>query len=146
MRVSAVPGDPESPDVCVRHHRVVTSEPVDDVAVFLARFDEGTRRLVEGRVPAYEAARQLLALAFDSVRHEGLRPVAWPLWLIWGSLTDWADGPRGNEPGAEAAAAAAMRRAAAEWLAVDGTVAAREGYFDRWIYDECGYARPADNR
>jgi hypothetical protein len=36
-----------------------------------------------------------------------------------------------------------MRRAACEWLMVADDEARWRAYFDRWLYDEMGYARPA---
>ena len=64
------------------------------------------------------------------------------LYLIWGSLTDGIDGPQ-RDPAATAAwATEAMRRAAREWLAMShADLTARTEYLDRWVYEECGYAR-----
>jgi hypothetical protein len=61
------------------------------------------------------------------------------LWLIWGSLTDWVE----SKPAEAEQAEAEMRRAAAEWLAVpDDEEALWRPFFDRWVYEEMGYARP----
>ena len=61
------------------------------------------------------------------------------LWLIWGALTDWVE----NKPGEAGQAESEMRRAAAEWLAVpDDDEALWRPFFDRWVYEELGYARP----
>ncbi len=72
---------------------------------------------------------------------DSLWDIAEPITLIWGSLTDWVDGPKGSEPGAEEEASAQMIRAAREWLAVSSDEAARRTYFDRWVYEECGHDR-----
>jgi len=61
------------------------------------------------------------------------------LWLLWGSLTDWVE----NKPRETSEAEQAMRRAAGEWLPVVDDETAWRAYFDRWLYDEMGYARPA---
>jgi len=60
------------------------------------------------------------------------------LWLLWGSLTDWVQSKPHETPEAEAA----MRRAAREWLEVSRDKLRWRRYFDRWLYDEMGYARP----
>lgn len=62
------------------------------------------------------------------------------MWLIWGALTDWLE----MLPEETAQAEDAMLRAASEWLAIEKQDAsAREAYFNRWIYDELEYPRPA---
>jgi hypothetical protein len=103
------------------------------------------RHLVAGRGRAYDAGKRLWTLGVEHAATEDLRSISWPLWLIWGSLTDWVDGPRGREPGAETAASEAMRRAASEWLAVAKDEPARTAYFARWVYEECGYERGPDS-
>jgi hypothetical protein len=60
------------------------------------------------------------------------------MWLLWGSLTDWVE----NKPDQAGTAEAAMRRAAHEWLTVLDDEVLWRPYFDRWLYEEMGYARP----
>jgi hypothetical protein len=62
---------------------------------------------------------------------------AWAHWLIWGALKDWIE----NRPEEMAQAKAAIIDAARDWLAVEGDSEATLAYFDRMIYDVCGYAR-----
>lgn len=61
--------------------------------------------------------------------------------LIWGELTDAMDAPGRGSPAQDAEAVARMRRACTEWLAVLHSPAARAGYLDRWVHEECGYTR-----
>lgn len=115
---------------------------MEPLAEYVGRISEQARLVVTTERP-YDVARRIWALGMDGATIEALREVAWPTWLIWGDLTDRVDGPQGGEPGAEDAAASEMRRAASEWLAVADDPAARDNYFDRWVYDECGYEREA---
>lgn len=55
---------------------------------------------------------------------------------MWGALTDWVEYKPEEKPKAEAA----MMRATKEWLAIDQ--GSQTAYFDRWLYEELGYARP----
>ena len=61
------------------------------------------------------------------------------LWLLWGALTDRVE----RKPTERAVAEEAMGRAAREWLDVVDDEPAWRAYFDRWLYDEMGYARPS---
>jgi len=64
------------------------------------------------------------------------------LYLLWGSLTDGVDGPQPDPAAVAAWAVHAMRRAAAEWLALPpADTIARTEYLDRWVHEECGYER-----
>ena len=112
---------------------------------YLARISNEARELIGAPGSPYEVAIRIWALGMDGTSDEALRDVAWPVWLIWGSLTDRVDGPAGAAPGAADAASADMRRAASEWLAAADDQASRAEYFDRWVYRECGYARPDAN-
>ena len=114
----------------------------DAVSAYIDRVSEEARVLLAGVERTYDAARKLWGLGMDGATDEALRDVAWPLWLIWGNLTDRVDGPGGDQPGAEEAASAEMRRAASEWLDSVSDPAARTAYLDRWVYEECGYERP----
>ena len=114
---------------------------VDRVADYVEKVTEQAGLLVAGNERAYDIARRTWTLGMDGMSTEALRDVAWPVWLIWGDLTDRVDGPRGREPGAEEAASVEMRRASAEWLLVADDAVSRAEYFDRWVYEECGYER-----
>lgn len=62
------------------------------------------------------------------------------VWLIWGALTDWVE----LKPDETEQAAAEMVRAAREWLSLDlADRAAVARHLNYWVYDVCGYARPA---
>lgn len=108
---------------------------------YLNSVSREARPLLVGVERAYDVGMRLLSLGIDGRLDESTQVVAEPLWLIWGSLTDRVDGPRGGNDGAEDAAAQDMRRAASEWLAVVSDPARRTAYLDRWVYEECGYAR-----
>ena len=64
--------------------------------------------------------------------------VASRVYRLWGSLTDMYE----LRPEERREAEALMRRAATEWLAVRDDDAARDKYFDRWLYNVCGHDRP----
>ena len=55
----------------------------------------------------------------------------------WAALEDWDELTPDERP----EAVAAMRRAATQWLIVKEDAAARERYFDDWLYDVLGYRR-----
>ena len=94
------------------------------------------RLIISRNRPAYRSGRRIWSTAF---RHAGgPDEVMWPMWLLWGALTDWVE----VRPAETAQAEAAMRRAAHEWLALPDDAGARRAYFDRWLYDELGYERP----
>jgi hypothetical protein len=112
---------------------------VASIEDFIETVDEQARRLVSDTHRAYDVGLELWKLGMGGIPDEFLRDVAWPLWLIWGALTDRVES---SEPGAEAEAAAAMKRAATEWLAISRDTEARRQYLDRWVYAECGYERP----
>jgi hypothetical protein len=109
---------------------------------YIAKISELARTLVEGTDRPYDVGMRLLSLGMQSgIDSPG--DISNPICLIWGSLTDLVDGPRGDEPGAEEKASALMIRAAREWLAISSNEASRRAYFDRWVYEECGYRRPS---
>jgi len=94
------------------------------------------RLIVSRDRPPYRAGWRIWGTA---MRHaDASREVMWPMWLLWGALTDWIE----NKPQDTSQAAAAMRRAAQEWLAVPDEVQAQRVYFERWLYEEMGYERP----
>jgi len=62
----------------------------------------------------------------------------YPLWLIWGALTDWVE----NRPEERPEAEREMVRAAQEWFALSGeSREKRKQYLDRWVFEEMGYER-----
>ena len=111
---------------------------VDEAALAVARRDiEACMRLIVARRgSAYRSARRIWG---TSMEHAGSSTtLMWPLWLMWGSLTDWVE----LRPEETELAEAAMARAAREWLSLPDSAEARRAYFDRWLYDELGYERP----
>jgi hypothetical protein len=113
------------------------------LAEYIEKVSDQTRLLLTGDERPYDVARRIWTLGMDGISSEALRDVAWPIWLIWGNLTDRVDGPRGREADAEDADSSEMRRAAAEWLSVARDLSARTRYLDHWVYEECGYDRKA---
>ena len=95
------------------------------------------RLIVSRDRPPYRAGRRIwgTALAHASASDE----VMWPTWLLWGALTDWVE----VKPAETEQAESAMRRAAREWLSLPDTAEAQRAYFDRWLFEEVGYERPA---
>ena len=62
----------------------------------------------------------------------------WAHWLIWGCLTDWIE----VRPAEVEEASAAIVDAARSWLATEGDPVAVSTFYDRVIYDVCGYPKP----
>lgn len=110
----------------------IVEEPEKE-AEALAYCQEQMRLMLSGEAAPYDAAWQIFGTALSTLPSPKLMH---PLWLIWGSLTDWVE----NRPEETTAAEAAMLRAAQEWLSLPN-IAAREAYFERWIYDELKYKR-----
>lgn len=117
---------------------------VNHLNEFIEEVSAKAQSLVDGSGSPYDVGIQLWSQGMTGNRDDDLRDVSWPLWLIWGTLTDWIDGPKGEEPGAVDEARAAMKRAPEEWLVLVQDRKARDRYFDRGVYEECGYERPAD--
>ena len=122
--------------------------PQDQARDRLARFIADSLRLAREIVEApdataaYQRGMELLALSMDHIaRGDDVKAAAWPLWLIWGSLTDRLDGTAAPDDPNESVTM--MQRAAEEWIAMAGEPAARTAYLDRWVHDECGYERPS---
>ena len=88
------------------------------------------------RGPVYRAAWRIWSTALRHAPDSG--NIMWPLWLIWGELTDWVE----ERPAETEQAESAMVRAAEEWLSLSESEEHRRAYFDRWLYDELGYERP----
>jgi hypothetical protein len=92
-----------------------------------------------GTLDPYVAAREMWALAMrNAPRPDGSADdEAWAHWLIWGALTDRIEVRPAERTQAEVAIVAAAR----EWLAVEAVPEARLAFFDRMVYDVCGYQR-----
>jgi hypothetical protein len=110
--------------------------PTDDISTALQTIEEEMRKMLSGEAEPYSCGWEIWGTAFKNA--DKSMEVMWPLWLIWGALTDWAE----NGPQEKTKAEAEMLRAAREWLSLDRTdPAARKAYLDRWVYDEMGYER-----
>jgi len=86
----------------------------DEAALAVAKRDiEACMRLiVSRRGSAYRAAWRVWGTA---MRHAtDSETIMWPLWLIWGALTDWVE----QKPAEAEQAESAMIRAAQEWLSL----------------------------
>lgn len=94
------------------------------------------RVILSGEKPPYRAGRRIWATAMQHASSSD--EIMWPLWLLWGALTDWVE----VKPDETEQAESAMRRAAQEWLSLPDNVEAQRTYFDRWLYEEMGYDRP----
>jgi len=110
----------------------------EDAAIAVARRDiEACMRLiVSRRGSAYRAAWGIWGTAM--VHATDSNTIMWPLWLIWGALTDWVE----QKPAEAEQAESSMIRAAEEWLSLPESAEAQRAYFDRWLYDELGDERP----
>src|SRR4051812_48592615 len=97
----------------------------------IAAIEAEMERMIDDSEDPYSSGRKIWEIAFV---HASISPdVVWPMWLIWGALTDWVD----MKPEEGARAKQEMRRASREWLALDGDDAdLRRAYFDRWVHDE----------
>lgn len=65
--------------------------------------------------------------------------IFWPLWLLWGALTDWVE----NKPTEATQAEEAMVEAAKAFLQIVGNEEREQAYFDYWLYERIGYERLA---
>ena len=108
------------------------------------RIEEGLRRIqadmstiVAADGDPYEAAWRIWGEAMSAASES--HDIMWPLWLLWGALTDWVE----VKPDDALVARETMRRAAAEWLALPHEAGPRAAYFDRWLYHEMGYEHPS---
>lgn len=109
------------------------------IADALLEIETEMRRMLDGQLPPYHAARNIWgkAMSLASTSPDLMHP----MWLIWGSLTDWVE----NRPEEIPQAESKMRQAAKEWLELNhGDATADNSYLDRWVYDEMGYARDAN--
>jgi hypothetical protein len=100
------------------------------------RIEADMRLIVSGGEPPYDAGWRIWGTAMDNA--PASKELMWPLWLLWGALTDWVE----VRPAETDQAQSAMIRAALEWLALPDNAESQRAYFDRWLYDEVGYERP----
>jgi len=106
------------------------------IAVAKRRIEACMRLMVFRRGSAYRAAWRVWGTA---MRHAtDSEPIMYPLWLLWGALTDWVE----QRPAEAELAESAMIRATHEWLLLPENAEVRRAYFDRWLYGELGYERP----
>ena len=110
----------------------------DEIANAEREIDAQLRGLVAGEVDAYSAGWNVWKTAFSHAAESPER--MWKLWLIWGALTDRVE----VRPEEKAEAVVVMRRAASEWLALDGDPRSRKAYLDRWVFELTGPARRED--
>ena len=108
----------------------------DEIQTALTAIEQQMRRMIEGGIQPYDSGRKIwgIAMAHASKSNE----IIWPLWLIWGALTDWAE----TKPDEQMQAEQEMLRAAREWLSLKpNDTKAKTAYLDRWVYDEMKYER-----
>jgi len=118
--------------------RKVQTGRVSDEDQFIDEVTQRVRQIADGSGSPSELGVQIWAMTLT--HKEGIQDVARPLSLIFGHLTDPVDWP-GREHEIDAAEAE-IKRAANEWLVVADDPKGRDRYFDRWLYEECGYERP----
>ena len=115
-------------------------EPRGDVDAFVAGADRLARSVLTEADP-YEHGIKFMGFCMNNFE---VGELAVGLYLTWGAITDGVNGP--NHDQFEEWAYDAMKRAASEWLALPTSdEAERQAYVDRWVYDECGYTRPASD-
>ena len=107
----------------------------DTLKEALLRIEADLREIATSEHSVYDAGWRVYSEALGHA--DKSRDILWPLWLMWGALTDWLE----NRPHEANEAEAAMRRAAREWLSLANDQSARDAYFERWLYDELGYER-----
>lgn len=106
-----------------------------DPAEARRRIEDLMHAIVAGSTDPYEAGWEIWSVSFGTAPKS--TELFWPMWLLWGALTDWVE----VKPEKTEEAYKAMGRAAAEWLELPDEDAARVDYFERWLYDEMGYER-----
>ena len=89
------------------------------------------RKIVDGEDSAFDSGWRIWGEAFNHV--DKSPDILWPMWLLWGALTDWVE----VKPDEVDQANAAMRRAAREWLRLPRDSDSIRQFFDRWL-DELG--------
>jgi hypothetical protein len=104
----------------------------------LREITEETRKIAAGVENPYDFGCRIWEIAFRLAAKS--HDLMWPMWLIWGALTDWSEDIKQEE---KASAEAAIVRAAHEWIALETDIPSREAYFNHWLYEELGYDRPS---
>ena len=108
------------------------------IADLISEINDLARIIVARSERPYTIGVRLMGAVSDHLTDDGLGAVAVPIYRIWAALTDRVDFPTA-EPRDEGSASETMVRAATEWLAASATESSRAAYFDRWLYEECGY-------
>jgi hypothetical protein len=108
----------------------------ESISAALRRMEADMRSLASSEGDPYEAGRRIWAEAFSLAGES--KDLMWPLWLLWGALTDWIE----MKPDETHRACEAMRRASREWLVGGGQANSRRAYFEKWLYEELGIERP----
>ncbi len=89
------------------------------------------RKIVAGEGEPYDAGLRIWRDAFSHAAK--FQDVVWPMWLLWGALTDWVEVKADQKSLAEQA----MRRASREWLDLARDPDSVKQYFERW-FEELG--------
>ena len=117
---------------------VMSDQP--KVAIARRCIEEDMRLIVSALDSPYDAGWRIWGTAMEHAPTS--KEMMWPLWFLWGALTDWVE----VSPAESGQAESAMRRAAQEWLSLPDNAEAQRAYFDRWLYDEIGYERPQQSK
>jgi hypothetical protein len=96
------------------------------------------QRLATGDGRPHDLGLEVWALSMGKVSPDG-DWIDYPLWPLWGGLTDWVE----RKTAETAQAEQAMVESAQEFLCAAGHEDLERAYFDRWLYDRLGYTRPA---
>jgi hypothetical protein len=107
-----------------------------DIPTVLGDIQDSMRGILSGEEDPYKAGRDIWGRAFTAATDS--KELMWPLWLLWGALTDWVE----VKPDEKDQAYEAMHRASREWLSVAQDTTLHKSYFERWLYEELGCERP----
>jgi hypothetical protein len=109
-----------------------------DVAEGLREITEEMHKIVTMVINPHYCGYRIWETAFRLA--DNSPDLMWPMWLLWGALTDRSVGLNQEE---KASAEATIVRAAHEWLALETDIPSRDAYFNHWLYEELGYDRPS---
>jgi hypothetical protein len=102
----------------------------------LIQMEGAMRQMLDGIKKPYDAGWEIWRIAGAAATSS--HDLMWPMWLIWGALTDRFELRTHDSQVVEDL----MIRAATEWLSLDSSdSAAASTYLDRWVYDELGYEK-----